>query len=129
MKLQLQPGSLRLRVSEAELAQLLQGTSLRLDLVHGPMRLLALDVRLHEPPFADGAACALDAGDGAQQWRLVLPMSAIREYARTLPRRDALVLAPSPQHGGAGPALAVLFEVDVRDSMRVRGTGGGRPPG
>lgn len=123
MKLQLQPGSLRLRVAETELAQLLQGRPLRLDLVHGAATLLVLDVRLHDAPRADGARCELRVDD-ACRWRLMLPASAIAAYARTLPRRDALVLESLPQDE-AGPALAVLFEVDVRDSVRVRGAGSG----
>jgi hypothetical protein len=121
VKLQLQTGSLRLRVSEADLAQLLQGQPLRLDLVAGGMALFRLEVRLHEAPCTDRAGYALHI-DGPQRWRLVLPAPVIAAYARTLPRRDALVLEPWPQDG-TGAALGLLFEVDVRDSVRVRGAG------
>lgn len=121
MKLQLQPGSLRLRVNEDELARLLQNQPLRLELVDGGLPLFCLDVRLHEVPNAGRVAYELHVDD-PRHWRLTLPVPAIAGYARTLPRRDALVLEPQ-QQDDTGAVLSVLFEVDVRDSVRVRGAG------
>jgi hypothetical protein len=118
----MQPGSLRLRLVEAELVQLLQGQSLHLELGHGKATLFALEVRLRGASHANGAGFELDLhrNTDALQWRLMLPPSAVADYAGTLPRRDALMLAPAPQCGEAGRPLTLLFEIDVRDSVRIR---------
>jgi hypothetical protein len=52
-----------------------------------------------------------------------LSEAAIRAYAGTLPRRDAFVAVMT---GSGGEPLRLEFEVDVRDSVKVRGprTGG-----
>ena len=108
MKVQLQSDALRLRVDEAELARLLAGQT------------LCLQTWLHgRPVFAlelhSGAALAL-AVDAI--WQCVLPMPALREYAETLPRRDALALFPDAADAAS---LRIDFEVDVRDSRKQRG--------
>lgn len=105
MKLTVRPESLRVRVDEAELAHLLDGGRLHLTCHHGPRPLLALAVEL-------GAHTALAAaGDG---WHLCLERDQVTAYCAGLPRKDALALVLAE-----GPALE--FDVDVRDSARVRG--------
>jgi hypothetical protein len=113
MKVQQQGQTLRLRIDEAELAVLLAGGAvenatrwpdgrnenqqLRLATQHGWQR----------------------SGDG---WRIELAEAAVRELAARLPSRDGLsfeLTAP------AGDALTVLFDVDVRDSVRQRYTNKG----
>lgn len=105
LKLQLTENTMRVRVDEAELARLLTGTTLTLCVVHAGRSLLRLQTVLgHEPGFA-----------GDSSWTLVLPRDAVCDYVRTLPRRDALRIALSEDE-----SLVVMFEVDVRDSVRVR---------
>jgi hypothetical protein len=103
MKVQLQADSLRVRVDEAELTALLAGKVLRLRTQAGAATLFALRVEL-------APASVLVPGE---QWRLALPLETVRAYAGTLPRRDALALAFA--------GLRVDFEVDARDSRKVRG--------
>lgn len=108
MKLQLQPGSLRVRIDEAELAALLAGNPLQLQIGFGSEVLVSLTLTLAEQ-------LSLVPGAG---WHLSLPESLLRDYVATLPRRDALTFAlPVP---GDEP-LRLDFEVDVRDSLVVRG--------
>lgn len=109
MKVQLQGQSLRLRIGEDELARLLEGEAVANE-TRAPGAALAHFVRIVEgeaPTFAVGS-------DG---WHVGLPDGAVRGYVARLPCRDALELAL----GEGGAALALAFEVDVRDSVRHRG--------
>lgn len=116
MKVQLQPGRLRLRVDESELESLLGGESIRLTLVHGPAIHWTYTVAL---------ASALDGIDLAApapaRVSIRLPHGAVQAYAATLPRRDALSFALMPSGQGTDALTRVDFEVDVRDSIRTRG--------
>lgn len=120
MKVRMQPGHLRLRVSESELERLSRGDALQLDLAHGHATLFALDVRLHATPPGGDGGFGLEFDRDASRWRLSLCAAAVADHAATLPRRDGVVFAPASWRADAGPALSVLFEVDVRDSARVR---------
>lgn len=106
MKLQLQTQALRLRIDEGELAELLAGGTLTLQLGPQDRRLLNLMVTL-------GADLQFGA-EPSGPWRLQLPAAELRAYVDTLPRRDALALPLTPD-------LHLDFEVDVRDSLRARG--------
>ena len=109
MKIQLQDQSLRLRIGEDELAQLLDGAVVA-NQTRAPGAVLGHFLRVIEgdtPTFAAGS-------DG---WHVGLPGAALRDYVARLPCRDALELAL----GGGGDSLALSFEVDVRDSVRRRG--------
>ncbi len=109
MKLHVQAQSLRVRVTEAELQDLLFGSPLRLDLGFDGHNLLAVEVATGpDSSFAAGAV-----------WRLSLSEAALQVYAGTLPRRDALVAVLT---GSGGEPLRLEFEVDVRDSVKVRGS-------
>jgi hypothetical protein len=108
MKLQVQQQSLRVRVTEAELRDLLAGSTLRLDLGFDGNDLLAVELATgRDTSFAADAV-----------WRLSLSEADLRVYAGTLPRRDALVTELT---GSGGKPLRLEFEVDVRDSVKVRG--------
>jgi len=108
MKLQVQAQSLRVRVTEAELRDLLSGSPLRLELGFDGNDLLAVEVATGpDTSFAAGAV-----------WRLSLSEADLRGYAGTLPRRDALVAVLT---GSGGEPLRLEFEVDVRDSVKIRG--------
>ena len=109
MKVQLQGQSLRLRIDEDELARLLAGEAVA-NGTRAPGAVLGHFVRVVEgeaPTFAVGQ-------DG---WHIGLPDVALRGYVARLPCRDALELAL----GQGDEALALSFEVDVRDSVRRRG--------
>lgn len=108
MKLQLQNDSLRVRIDEAELAALQSGESLTLALGDPARPLFSMQLRLGGEPALQTDAVA---------WQLLLPSAAVADYVQTLPNRHALELSVHVD----GHALAVQFEVDVRDSLQVRG--------
>lgn len=109
MKIQIQTGFLRVRIDEAELARLLQGQTLTERLVCAGQVMLSLTL---------GIADALALVPGAQGWRLDLPDAALRDYVATLPRKEALAFEWTDD---ADAVLRLAFEVDVRDSLQVRG--------
>lgn len=111
MKLQVHGQSLRLRLDEAELSRLLAGEAIvnATDLGQGGMFRQRLALH-HEP------AASLLAIDG--EWHLGLPESIVRDYVGRLPCREALSVELDDR---AGAPLSLHFEVDVRDSLQVRG--------
>lgn len=110
MKIQLQDQSLRLRIDEAELAQLLAGTPVG-NQTHWP------DGQVEHQQLVLGDSDGWQRnGDG---WRVSLNDSEVRAFAARLPSRDGLSLTlPVP----GGEPLQLLFDVDVRDSVRHRRT-------
>ena len=106
MKAQIQTQMLRLRIDEAELTRLLTGDELSVQARVGSQPLFLLTVQL-----ADALALRLDDG-----WRLGLPAVQVESYSATLPRRDALRF----EIADSDPPLTLDFEVDVRDSRKVR---------
>lgn len=108
MKLQMQKDSLRVRIDEAELEALQAGATLDLTLGSGPQLLFSVRLALAE---------ALRLQAEPSLWHLLLPRAEIADYVQTLPNRHALQL-PLPCDGHA---LTLDFEVDVRDSLQVRG--------
>ncbi|MBK6729037.1 MAG: hypothetical protein IPG63_17830 [Xanthomonadales bacterium] len=106
MKLQLQTGSARLRLDEAELTRLLAGETLVLTVAPWPGARWCLEVAL-------GTVLSLRREPTLQ---LQLPRAPVETYATTLPRRDACAFA-------LADALDLQLEIDVRDSVRVRGRG------
>ncbi len=111
MKLQIEAQKLRVRIDEDELARLLDGHALR-----------------SESRFADAFSMQVELGLGgnevaslsgqADAWRIVLPEVAVREHAARLPTREGLRYVVQGQVDGV--ALELLFDVDVRDSVRRR---------
>jgi hypothetical protein len=109
MKLQIEGAQLRFRLSEAELARLLDGETV-----------------LDQTPLPDRthttrALCLSDTDTATFRWQgtdldLTLPRTAVAAYATTLPRRDALGFVL----GDSAAPLQIDFEVDVRDSVRSR---------
>jgi hypothetical protein len=108
MKVRIQETSLRVRIDEAELAELLAGGVLRMQVVVNARNLFSLRVGL-----AGDVSLALEGED----WRLDLPEADVLAYVATLPRRDALAF----ELAYTGAALRIDFEVDVRDSRKLRG--------
>jgi len=111
MKLQLQGQRMRLRLDEAELARLLAGDTI--------VNATELGAGLHFFQWLGlhaGTAPILQATPG--EWRLQLPEAAVRDYVGRLPCRDALGFELD-MDGSA--VVSLHFEVDVRDSLQVRG--------
>lgn len=114
MRLQIEGQKLRIRIDEDELARLLAGETIQT-----------------RTEFADSfaigfAACATQDRDATisgtvDNWLIGVPQLALREHADRLPTREGLRY--TLQGKSAGEPLELLFDVDVRDSVRHR-----RPP-
>ncbi|MHB8912300.1 MAG: DUF7009 family protein [Lysobacter sp.] len=119
MKLQLQGQRVRLRLDEAELARLLAGETIANATELGQGATFRQSLGLHPDPAPNVQAAPGD-------WRLWLPESAVRDYVARLPCREALGFELD---GDGSAALSLRFEVDVRDSLRIRGPRGRRVDG
>ncbi len=111
MKVQLQNQSLRLRIDEAELASLRAGAGV------GNRTRLPGGLDCAQRVILGDAAAPAFSGT-AQDWCLQLPRADVEAYVGRLPCRDGLRYRLPVAESGA---LGVDFEVDVRDSARVRG--------
>lgn len=111
MKVQLQDQAMRLRLDEAELAQLRAGESVENLTRFGGNGGWGTAVSLHG---GDQAVLL----DGGTYCRLVLPREAVEALAGRLPCRDGLAF---PLYLDDGTTLQLQFDVDVRDSVRQRG--------
>lgn len=112
MKVQMQGQSLRVRVSEAELAKLQAGETAD-NLTRLPGGAMC---RQEVGVVEDDEPALVATRDG---WTLHLPRALLGPYVARLPCRDGLVFRLPVD---AGAELEVDFEVDVRDSVRSRGT-------
>ncbi|MCS4279214.1 hypothetical protein [Stenotrophomonas rhizophila] len=110
MKLQFQHQSLRIRLDEAELAQLLSGGSVVNRTVFGPGQAWSQQIRLER------TSAARLAGD-VQHLDILLPYEAVTAYSLRLPCREGIVFMLDTD----GDTLQLQFDVDVRDSVRQRG--------
>jgi hypothetical protein len=108
MRVQLQGQSLRLRIDEAELAELLAGGTVE-NVTRWP------DGRNERQQLVLAAQYGWRRGDG--NWRMELSDAAVRGLAARLPSRDGLSFELALPGEGV---LEVLFDVDVRDSARRR---------
>ncbi|WP_114238332.1 hypothetical protein [Dyella sp. C9] len=109
MKLQIEGQHLRVRIGEEELAQLLAGEAIASRTRFGRAFALACTLRL-----GAGVEVSGSAGD----WQVVLPDAAVREHATRLPTREGLGFRLAGE--GGKDELELLFDVDVRDSVRQR---------
>ncbi|NII11233.1 hypothetical protein [Oleiagrimonas sp. C23AA] len=110
MKLQMEAQHLRFRISEKELATLLDGGAVD--------NLTTLDEGHHigqRVTLADSDHASLDTRP--TPWQLRLPRTAVAAYARRLPTREGLHFH-LPRAESA--VLEIQFDVDVRDSARTR---------
>lgn len=110
MKVQIEGQMLRLRIDEAELATLLAGDPLAIRTRFAGAFAIACTVRL------TAGTDAVLAGS-AEAWQVDLPDTAVREHAERLPTREGLRFLLA---GDCADALELLFDVDVRDSVRQR---------
>lgn len=111
MKLQVQGQGVRLRVDEAEFAQLLAGKTLVNRIMLGAAAEFAQSLAL-----AASDMPSLVVVDGS--WRVELPRDAVEAYAGQLPCRHALGFELDLW---GTEVVGMDFEVDVRDSMKKRG--------
>ncbi|WP_052108183.1 hypothetical protein [Aerolutibacter daejeonensis] len=112
MKVQMQGQALRIRISEAELARLLDGETVE------NLTRLPGNMAHHQLRMVEAGEPALFAAPGG--WAFSLPRGELEPYVARLPCRDGLVVRLPVEQGGD---LEVEFEVDVRDSVRSRGMG------
>lgn len=110
MKLQIEKQSLRVRINEDELAVLLAERPVQSDTRF--TRELSLSCTLRAVP---GAAARFSGA--ADAWSIDLPLDDVRAHAARLPTRDGL---PFVLESGEGEPLQLMFDVDVRDSVRHR---------
>ncbi len=109
MKIQLQQQSVRLRLDERELAQLLSGETLHTTTQFGGIGHWSMALHLHEEVHAGIAA----EGEAVS---IGLPRIPVLALAERLPCRDGLAWDVVSQ----GVAMQLKFDVDVRDSVRER---------
>lgn len=111
MKLHIHGQTLRWRIDEAELARLLAGETILNATALGQAGVFSQALCLHAqaPP-------ALEISP--DRWVLRLPQDVVRDYVSRLPCRDALGFELAL---GEGAMLLLRLEVDVRDSLQVRG--------
>ena len=108
MRVQLEGQTLRLRIDEAELAQLLAGAAVenRTRLPDGRAEIQQLHLATHLGWQRNDAT-----------WHIELPKIDVTALSARLPSREGLHFElPMPD----GETLQVLFDVDVRDSARRR---------
>ncbi len=111
MKLQIQSQHLRVRIDEDELAQLLAGETVVEVTLFGDA--FAMMYRLRLMPWPHAALWG-----SSEWWTVALPEADVREHAARLPTREGLrFLLPT---GTDSDPLELLFDVDVRDSVRRR---------
>ncbi|WP_445143576.1 hypothetical protein [Dyella sp. Tek66A03] len=111
MKMQIEGQSLRVRIGEDELARLLAGEA------------IASSTRFAEA-FVMTCTLRLGAGDEARfsgppdAWLIEVPGGKVRDHAQRLPTREGLKFFLAGKQ--EADALELLFDVDVRDSVRQR---------
>ena len=111
MKVQMQGQALRIRISEVELARLRDGETVE------NLTRLPGDLSRHQVRMIEGGEPTLAPAPGG--WAFGLPHGELDPYVARLPCRDGLAMRLPVDGGGE---LEVEFEVDVRDSIRSRGT-------
>ena len=111
MKLQIEGQHLRVRISEQELAQLLAGQAIEVGTQFADAFSIAYALEL-----VPGETASLSGSPAA--WRIAIPEAEVRRHAALLPTREGLEFALPGPAGQDG--LQLLFDVDVRDSVRQR---------
>ncbi|WP_243050178.1 hypothetical protein [Dyella sp. RRB7] len=109
MKLQIEGQNLRVRIGEEELARLLAGDAITARTVFARAFAIRCTLRMGD---------AAHFGGQPDDWQIEIPAVAVREHAQRLPTREGLGFILAGPHDGE--ALELLFDVDVRDSVRQR---------
>ncbi|QWT18919.1 hypothetical protein KPL74_14330 [Bacillus sp. NP157] len=110
MRVQLENDTVRVRIDEDELAELLDNVALLGSTAFGRAFIMryAIDA-------TDAAGGSLEGN--AHEWRLAVPRADLVALKARLPSKDGLVF-DIPGHDAV--ATTVLFDVDVKDSLRRR---------
>jgi hypothetical protein len=108
MKLQLDGQHLRLRIDEDELGVLLAGGTVEAATQLASALAIRCSLVLSSQPQAQCAGAP-------DHWQISLPGADVRELAGRLPTRDGLHFELAVAEG---VTLALLFDIDVRDSAR-----------
>ncbi|BDU21923.1 hypothetical protein [Dyella sp. GSA-30] len=111
MKLQIEGQHLRVRIGEEELAQLLAGQAI--EAMTQFAEVFAVRYSLELTP-ADTA----NLSGSPAAWRIAIPEERVREHVARLPTREGLQFALPGEREEDN--LQLLFDVDVRDSVRRR---------
>lgn len=123
MKLQLEPGSIRIRIGEAELAVLQRDGALASDYaLDGPLR-LRLHIRLARAGADAAPRWASMADNAGPVCMLRIADHELAAYVERLPCKQGLDWSLDEGDGTEG---RLSFEVDVRDSIGLRGPRGRR---
>ncbi len=112
MKLQIEGQQLRVRVNEDELAKLLAGDVIESHTCFGHHFAINMALQLTQDVQATLAG-------SAAVWQIGLPREEVCGLATRLPTRDGLRFGLEADAGAS--AVLLLFDVDVRDSVRQRG--------
>ncbi|URL57997.1 hypothetical protein IM816_15525 [Luteibacter flocculans] len=110
MRVQLEDDTVRVRINEDELTELLQDVALLGSTSFG----MAFTMR-YAIDATDADACTLSGT--AHEWRMEVPRDALRELQAKLPSKDGLTFDIP---GRDTVATTVRFDVDVKDSLRRR---------
>jgi len=110
MRVQLEDDTVRVRINEDELTELLQDVALLGSTSFG----MAFTMR-YAIDATDADACTLSGT--AHEWRMEVPRGALRELQAKLPSKDGLTFDIP---GRDTVATTVRFDVDVKDSLRRR---------
>lgn len=111
MKLQIEGQHLRVRIDEEELARLLAGHPVETVTQFADVFAIRYSLELISADTAN-----LSGSPAA--WRIAVPSAQVREHAAKLPTREGLQFALPGAH--EEDSLRLLFDVDVRDSVRRR---------
>lgn len=110
MRVQLEDDTIRVRIDEDELGELLKDVALLGSTAFGTAFTMRYSVDATE-----AATCTLSGT--AHEWRLVVPRTALLDLEARLPSKEGLVF-DIPGHDTV--AATVRFDVDVKDSLRRR---------
>jgi hypothetical protein len=110
MRVQLENDTIRVRIDEDELTELLQDVALLGSTAFGTVFTMRYAV-----DATDAVVCELSGN--AHEWRLEVPRLALVDLQSRLPSKDGLVFDIP---GYDTVATTVRFDVDVKDSLRRR---------
>lgn len=111
MKLQIEGQNLRVRIGEDELAQLLAGHAIEAMTQFADVFAIRYSLQLSPTDTANMSG-------SPASWRIAIPAASVREHAARLPTREGLQFALPGER--EEDRLQLLFDVDVRDSVRRR---------
>ncbi|KAF1003595.1 MAG: hypothetical protein GAK28_04574 [Luteibacter sp.] len=110
MRVQLENDTIRVRIDEDELGELLDNVALLGSTAFGKAFTMRYAIDATERD-----ACVLDGN--AHEWRLEVPRTQLLDLKARLPSKDGLIFDIP---GLDTVATKVLFDVDVKDSLKRR---------